>query len=90
MQPLVKLKGSKPPAPRLLWYPIMCGDKVAGELLAAFELFLVSCLFFAFVNPFSSTSYKCILSKKSCGNSTRAGSQFAIMIFGILFTGFLE
>ncbi|XP_065071964.1 myoferlin-like isoform X2 [Rhopilema esculentum] len=40
VQPLVKLKGPKPPGPKLLWYPIMCGDKVAGELLAAFELFL--------------------------------------------------
>ena len=40
-QPMVKLRGSKPPAPRLLWYPIMCGDKATGELLAAFELFLV-------------------------------------------------
>lgn len=44
-QPLVKLKGSKPPAPRLLWYNIMCGDKQAGELLAAFELFLVILFF---------------------------------------------
>ena len=47
MQPIVKLAGSKPPAPRLLWYPIMRGDQQAGELLAAFELFLVCFAFFS-------------------------------------------
>jgi len=39
-QPMVKLAGSKPPAPKLMWFPIMRGDKQCGELLAAFELFL--------------------------------------------------
>ncbi|XP_047127416.1 myoferlin isoform X1 [Hydra vulgaris] len=38
--PLVRLNGSKPPAPRLMWYPIIRGEKTCGELLAAFEIFL--------------------------------------------------
>lgn len=39
-QPLVKLNGSKPPASRLMWMPIMRGDRQCGELLASFELYL--------------------------------------------------
>jgi len=41
-QPLVKLNGSKPPASRLMWMPITRGDRQCGELLASFELYLVS------------------------------------------------
>ena len=41
-QPLVKLNGAKPPASRLMWMPIMRGDRQCGELLASFELYLVS------------------------------------------------
>ena len=40
--PLVKLHGQEPPAPRLLWYDISRVGEEAGEILAAFELFLVS------------------------------------------------
>lgn len=46
------MNGQGPPAPRLLWYDVTrCGEE-AGEILAAFELFLVretkSYLFFLF------------------------------------------
>ena len=41
VEPAVKLKGQEPPAPRLLWYDLWYGDQEAGEILAAFELFLV-------------------------------------------------
>lgn len=35
------MNGQGPPAPRLLWYDVTrCGEE-AGEILAAFELFLV-------------------------------------------------
>ncbi|XP_057307144.1 myoferlin-like [Hydractinia symbiolongicarpus] len=40
VQPMVRLNGSKPPAPRLMWYDVMRGERQCGELLAAFELFL--------------------------------------------------
>ena len=39
--PLVKMNGQEPPAPRLLWYDITRAGEEAGEILAAFELFLV-------------------------------------------------
>lgn len=39
--PVVKLQGQGPPAPRLLWEPVMKGRENAGEILVAFELFLV-------------------------------------------------
>lgn len=40
IKPLVKMNGQGPPAPRLLWYDVTrCGEE-AGEILAAFELFL--------------------------------------------------
>ena len=39
--PLVKMNGQEPPAPRLLWYDITRVGEEAGEILAAFELFLV-------------------------------------------------
>lgn len=39
--PVVKLKGQGPPAPRLLWKPVKKGRDDAGEILVAFELFLV-------------------------------------------------
>lgn len=39
--PVVKLQGQGPPAPRLLWEPVMKGREDAGEILVAFELFLV-------------------------------------------------
>ncbi|EDO36863.1 predicted protein, partial [Nematostella vectensis] len=42
VKPLVKLNGQGPPAPRLLWYDVERGDEYGGEILAAFELFLVS------------------------------------------------
>ncbi|XP_015759463.1 PREDICTED: dysferlin-like [Acropora digitifera] len=38
--PSVKLKGHGPPAPKLLWEPVTKGSDDAGEILAAFELFL--------------------------------------------------
>lgn len=40
--PVVKLKGQGPPAPRLLWEPVKKGKEDGGEILVAFELFLVS------------------------------------------------
>lgn len=40
-EPTVKLNGPVPPAPRLLWYPVLKGKEEGGEILAAFELFLV-------------------------------------------------
>lgn len=40
--PVVKLKGQGPPAPRLLWQPVKKGKEDGGEILVAFELFLVS------------------------------------------------
>ena len=40
--PVVKLKGQGPPAPRLLWEPVKKGTEDGGEILVAFELFLVS------------------------------------------------
>lgn len=39
--PLVKMNGQEPPAPRLLWYNVERVGEEAGEILAAFELFLV-------------------------------------------------
>lgn len=39
--PVVKLKGQGPPAPKLMWEPIKKGVDDAGEVLVAFELFLV-------------------------------------------------
>ena len=39
--PLVKLNGQEPPSPRLLWYDVTRAGEEAGEILAAFELFLV-------------------------------------------------
>lgn len=39
--PLVKMNGQEPPSPRLLWYDITRVGEEAGEILAAFELFLV-------------------------------------------------
>lgn len=39
--PVVKLTGQGPPAPRLLWEPVKKGREDAGEILVAFELFLV-------------------------------------------------
>lgn len=39
--PSVKLKGQGPPAPKLLWGSVTKGNDDAGEILAAFELFLV-------------------------------------------------
>ena len=39
--PLVKFDGQGPPAPRLLWYGVTRAGEEAGEILAAFELFLV-------------------------------------------------
>ena len=40
--PVVKLNGQAPPAPRLLWEPVKKGTEDGGEILVAFELFLVS------------------------------------------------
>ena len=42
VEPEMKMNGQEPPSPRLLWYNLMYGDQEAGEILAAFELFLVS------------------------------------------------
>lgn len=39
--PVVKLKGQGPPAPKLMWEAIKKGVDDAGEVLVAFELFLV-------------------------------------------------
>ena len=39
--PSVKLKGQGPPAPKLLWEAVTKGTDDAGEILVAFELFLV-------------------------------------------------
>ena len=39
--PLVKLNGQGPPSPRLLWYDVTRVGEEAGEILAAFELYLV-------------------------------------------------
>ena len=39
--PLVKMNGQEPPAPRLLWYDVTRAGEDAGEILVAFELFLV-------------------------------------------------
>jgi len=36
------MNGQEPPAPRLLWYDVTRVGEEAGEILAAFELFLVS------------------------------------------------
>ena len=41
--PLVKLHGQGAPSPRLLWYDVQRGDEEGGQILCAFELFLVSC-----------------------------------------------
>ena len=41
VKPTVKLNGAEPPSPQLLWYEIEKGGEDGGELLAAFELFLV-------------------------------------------------
>ena len=41
-QPLVRLHGSQPPLPKLMWYTIKRGDRECGDLLAAFELLLVT------------------------------------------------
>jgi len=41
MTPLVKINGQGPPSPRLLWYEVERGNEYGGEILAAFELFLV-------------------------------------------------
>ncbi|XP_068709292.1 myoferlin-like isoform X2 [Montipora foliosa] len=38
--PLVKVNGQEPPSPRLLWYDVSRIGEEAGEILAAFELFL--------------------------------------------------
>jgi len=35
------MNGQEPPAPRLLWYDVTRAGEEAGEILAAFELFLV-------------------------------------------------
>jgi len=52
MTPLVKLNGQGPPAPRLLWYDVHRGNEYGGEILAAFELFLVSgCIRVHTLNP---------------------------------------
>ena len=40
--PVVKLNGQAPPASRLLWEPVKKGTEDGGEILVAFELFLVS------------------------------------------------
>ena len=50
--PVVKLNGQGPPAPRLLWEPVEKGTEDGGEILVAFELFLVSvvvCLVRSFI-----------------------------------------
>jgi hypothetical protein len=39
-KPVVKLPGVKAPAVQLMWYTITRGEREAGEVLAAFELFL--------------------------------------------------
>ena len=39
--PLVKLHGQGAPSPRLLWYDVQRGDEEGGQILCAFELFLV-------------------------------------------------
>lgn len=41
LTPLVKLNGQGPPSPRLLWYDVERGNEYGGEILAAFELYLV-------------------------------------------------
>ena len=41
-QPLVKLDPSDPHSAVLSWFTVYKGDKYAGELLAAFELLMVS------------------------------------------------
>ena len=43
-KPLVRLNGPERPAPMLRWYDIKRGERTCGELLAVFELFLVSYL----------------------------------------------
>ena len=50
-KPVVKLPGVKAPAVQLMWYTITRGEREAGEVLAAFELFLVIFLsiFFTFL-----------------------------------------
>lgn len=47
-QPMVKLDPSDARMPVLQWYDITRGNESGGELLAAFELFLVRLLFFYF------------------------------------------
>ena len=39
--PLVKLHGQGAPSPRLLWCDVQRGDEEGGQILCAFELFLV-------------------------------------------------
>ena len=41
-QPIVKLDPDDPHTPVLQWYEIWHGYKMCGEVLAAFELYLVS------------------------------------------------
>ena len=41
VRPTVKLRGQGPPAPKLLWHPVTKGKLEGGEILAAFEMFLV-------------------------------------------------
>ena len=53
--PLVKMNGQEPPSPRLLWYGVERVGEEAGEILAAFELFLV-CKITRWFNPLSPNS----------------------------------
>ena len=52
-KPLVRLSGPERPAAMLRWYDIERGERSCGELLAVFELFLVSYLWFLYFNSFA-------------------------------------
>lgn len=55
--PLVKMNGQEPPAPRLLWYDITRVGEDAGEILAAFELFLDEGADLPFAPPMKGSLY---------------------------------
>lgn len=55
--PLVKLDHSEDAHAVLQWYPVTKGSQAGGELLAAFELYLVCWFFIIFISNYESVLY---------------------------------
>ena len=82
--PVVKLNGQAPPAPRLLWEPVKKGTEDGGEILVAFELFLVSVVAYMEKNFFSYLKWHFALATRVYLYFLVLKTSFSNLIFAFL------